>query len=125
MSALSVACLASTALLIAIAPLVHAQARSTPTPSSPGDAARGQRLYVANGCYACHNYDGSGGRQGPRLSQTRLTAQAFVAYVRRPRTMPAYGPKVMSDQQLTDVWTYIRTFPEPPAVSSLPLLKDD
>ena len=85
----------------------------------------GKQLFVANGCWTCHNYNGSGGRQGPRLSQTKLTSAAFIAQLRKPRQMPPYSAKVMSDQDVTDVWNYIKTFPPPPPVDSIPLLNLD
>jgi ubiquinol-cytochrome c reductase cytochrome c subunit len=45
----------------------------------------------------------------------------FVAYVRAPRgEMPPYAVKVMSDQELADV--YAQSRPRPPAVNSIPLL---
>jgi hypothetical protein len=36
--------------------------------------------------------------------------------------MPQYRAKVMSDQELADVYAHIRTFPEPPPVKSIPIL---
>lgn len=90
-----------------------------------GNTENGKRLFTANGCYSCHNYNGSGGRHGPRLSQNQRPAAAFIAFVRKPASMPAYSPKVMSDQELTDVWAYLRTLPAPPPVSSISILNLD
>jgi mono/diheme cytochrome c family protein len=84
----------------------------------------GKMLFVRNGCWQCHNYNGSGGRQGVRLAQIKLTAQGFVNYVRKPRQMPPYSPKIMTDQELLDVYAYIKSFPEPPPLSSVPILND-
>jgi mono/diheme cytochrome c family protein len=91
---------------------------------SSGDADNGKRLFQKNGCYQCHGYAGQGGLAGARLAQTNLTVAAFTAYVRNPPPggMPPYRAKVMSDKELADVWTYIRTFPEPPALKDVPLL---
>lgn len=122
---LALACVGLVFALALLDASTHARTQASPDAAYAGDAASGKRLYVANGCYACHNYNGSGGRHGPRLSQNTLTAAAFIAFVRRPRTMPPYSAKVMSDREVTDVWAYIRTFPEPPPVSSLPLLTLD
>jgi mono/diheme cytochrome c family protein len=88
------------------------------------DVENGTRIYLRNGCWECHNYNGSGGRQGVRLSQIKLTAQGFVNYVRKPRQMTPYGPKIMSDQDLQDVYAYIKSFPEPPPLSSVPILNN-
>jgi mono/diheme cytochrome c family protein len=95
------------------------------TNGNTADIENGKRLYVSYGCYQCHNYNGAGGRSGPRLSQTKLTAPGLISYIRRPRTMPAYSDKVISDREATDVWAYIKTFPEPPPVKSIPLLNLD
>jgi len=90
-----------------------------------GNVENGKRLYVSTGCYGCHNYNGSGGRAGARLSQTKLTASGLINYVRRPRQMPPYSTKVLSDREATDIWAYIRTFPEPPPVANIPILNLD
>lgn len=84
----------------------------------------GKRLYLRNGCYQCHGYGGQGGLGGPRLAQNKFTVAAFTAYVRNPPPsgMPPYRAQVMTDGELADVWTYIRTFPEPAPVKSIPLL---
>src|SRR5437870_8921316 len=89
-----------------------------------GNTENGKRLFLKNGCYQCHGYAGQGGLGGARLAQTKLPLVAFTAYVRNPAPggMPPYRAKVMSDQELADVWTYIKTFPEPPPVKSIPLL---
>jgi mono/diheme cytochrome c family protein len=90
----------------------------------PGDPQNGKRLYLRNGCYQCHGQSGQGGLAGARLAQTKLTQPAFIAYVRNPAPggMPPYRAKVMSDQELADVFSYIRTFPEPPSAKNIPLL---
>jgi mono/diheme cytochrome c family protein len=90
-----------------------------------GDVENGKRLFVADGCYQCHNYNGSGGRSGARLSQTKLNPAGLISYIRRPRTMPAYSTKVLSDREATDIWAYIKTFPEPPPVKSIAILNLD
>ena len=90
-----------------------------------GDTANGKRLFVKNGCFQCHGYAGQGGLNGARLAQTKLTQPGFMAYVRNPPSggMPPYRPKVMSDQELADVYAYIKTFPEPLPAKDIPLLK--
>ena len=89
-----------------------------------GDTENGKRLFVKNGCFQCHGYAGQGGLNGARLAQTRLTQPGFMAYVRNPPSggMPPYRPKVMSDQELADVYAYIKTFPEPLPAKNIPLL---
>jgi mono/diheme cytochrome c family protein len=106
------------------------QAPAAPPPASQasatapaGDAEKGKALFVKNGCYQCHNYEGQGGAAGARLAPNPLSFRGFVTYVRSPRgDMPPYTAKVMSEQDLADVHAYLRSRPRPPAVSSIPLL---
>jgi len=106
-------------VLLVLAGAVMARAQNT-----TGDAENGKRLFLADGCWQCHNYNGAGGRQGARLAQTKLTAQGLISYIRKPRTMPAYSEKVLSDREATDIWAYIKTFPDPPPLSSIPILNN-
>jgi ubiquinol-cytochrome c reductase cytochrome c subunit len=94
--------------------------------TTPGDRRNGERLYMKNGCFQCHGYQGQGGLAGARLSQTKITLTAFTAFVRNPPSggMPPYRAKVMTDQELADVYAYIQTFPTPPPLDSVPLLKE-
>jgi mono/diheme cytochrome c family protein len=89
-----------------------------------GDTASGKRLFERNGCYQCHGWMGQGGTAGPRLSQTKHTQASFTAFVRNPPSggMPPYRAKVMSDQEMVDVYSYIKSFPEPKAAKDIPLL---
>jgi len=107
-------------LLVTFSLLSLALLAQTPT----GDAQNGKRLFQRNGCYQCHGWGGQGGAAGARLAQFKLSQVAFMAYVRNPAPggMPPYRAKIMSDQELADVYAYIKSFPEPPPVSSIPLL---
>ena len=92
---------------------------------SNGNAENGKRLFVRNGCWQCHGYAGQGSRDGARIASTALNAQGVIRYVRRPTgAMPAYIDKVMSDQELTDVWAYLKTLPGPKPVKDIPLLNE-
>jgi mono/diheme cytochrome c family protein len=105
------------------APAVPAP-QSQPSAAAPaGDAEKGKTLFVNNGCYQCHNYEGQGGAAGARLAPNPLPFRGFVNYVRSPRgEMPPYTAKVMSEQDLADVHAYLRSRPRPAAVSGIPLL---
>ena len=61
---------------------------------------------------------------GARLAQTKLPQVAFIAFVRNPSSgsMPPFRAKVLSDQDLADIYAYIKTFPEPRAAKDIPLL---
>jgi hypothetical protein len=37
--------------------------------------------------------------------------------------MPPYTAKVLSDQDLADIYAYLMSIPPPPAIDSIPLLK--
>ena len=92
----------------------------------PGNVDNGKRLFSFNGCYQCHGTVGQGGAAGARLAQTKLNQQGFINFVRNPppSNMPPYRAKIMSDQELADVFAYIRTFPEPLNPANVPLLKE-
>jgi mono/diheme cytochrome c family protein len=101
-----------------------AQAPPQAQPAAPaGNAQVGKDLYVRYSCYACHGYDGHGGA-GARLVPMRMTADRFTAYVRNPRgpQMPPYTTKLLADEQLADVWTYIKSLPVSPDAKDIPLL---
>jgi mono/diheme cytochrome c family protein len=92
--------------------------------TKPGDTENGHRLFERDGCYQCHGHVGQGGLAGPRLAQTKLPLTAFAAFVRNPPSsgMPPFRAKVLSDQELADIYAYIKTFPEPKPVKDIPLL---
>ena len=92
----------------------------------PGDDAReGLALYLSQQCWQCHGYEGQGGVAGVRIAPTLLPYEAFARLVRFTNLMPAYSPKVLSDEQLRLIYTYIRSIPEPPALEEIPELDFD
>ena len=116
--------LAVAATVMTIAVHARQPPANAPSAAAPaGDAEKGKMLFVKNGCYQCHNYEGHGGAAGARIAPNPLPFRGFVSYVRAPRgDMPPYTAKVMSEQDLADVHAYLRSRPRPPAVSSIPLL---
>ena len=102
-------------------------AEQTPSPAAPaGNVDNGKRLYVSAGCALCHNGEGQGGGPGPRLAPNpnMLAFKVFVQRARVPvNSMPPYTTKVLSDQQLADIYAFLRTVPKPPDVSTIPLLQ--
>jgi len=88
-----------------------------------GNAENGKRVFIKDGCYGCHGYDGHGGT-GARLAPKPLPTAAFIAYIRHPGPsgMPVFTPKVISDVELTDIWTYLKSIPDNPGVKDIPLL---
>ena len=101
-----------------------AQAPAPPAQASAataGNAQAGKDLYLRYSCYACHGYAGHGGA-GARLVPLRMPLPSFTSYLRNPRQMPPYTAKVLSDQQVADVWAYIQTLPKSPLAKDIPLL---
>jgi ubiquinol-cytochrome c reductase cytochrome c subunit len=48
---------------------------------------------------------------------------AFSKYVRQPTgEMPPYTAKVVSDQELADLYAFLQSIPAPPSAKSIPLL---
>ena len=96
-------------------------------PAAPAATARtanianGRKAFIQHGCFSCHGYSGEGGR-GARLAQSPIPLQAFAQYVRRPtRSMPPFGTQV-SDQELDDIYAFIKSIPPSPDLKSIPLL---
>ena len=89
-----------------------------------GDAKRGEKMFKDYSCYACHGFSGQNG-PGARLVPMKMATVAFTAYVRAPRTnqMPSYSAKALSDQQLADIWAYIKTLPDSPPAKDIPLIE--
>ncbi len=105
------------AFLKSVAPPPAASAALT------GNADNGKKLFAAYGCYECHGRQGAGASTGPRIGPPVITLAAALRYVRAPTgQMPPYTTKVASDQDITDIYTYLKSFPPPPAASSIPLL---
>ena len=102
-------------------------AGQTPVPAAPaqtGHAENGKRLYMKDTCYFCHGTVGQGaGPVGARLGPPMRNLAGFIRYVRRPGgQMPALTDKVISDQDLTDIYAYLRTILPPKATKDIPLL---
>jgi len=114
--------LAILSMVMTMAAVSNAQ---TGQPAAPaGDAANGKKIYTSYGCYQCHNYAAHGGGAGPRLAPKPISFQAFTRQVRKPANeMPPYTAKVVSDKELADIYAFLLTIPEPPAPSSIPILK--
>jgi mono/diheme cytochrome c family protein len=90
-----------------------------------GDAKIGQKLYITDGCYECHGYQGQGATQtgGARLGPPQIPLSGFISYVRQPSAqMPPYTLKVISDQDLAHIYSFLQSVPKPPPAKTIPLL---
>jgi len=87
-----------------------------------GNVDNGRKLYMKDGCYECHGYNGQGGA-GARIAPKPLPIAALIKYVRHPSgAMPPYTAKVASDQDLADIRAFLATIPDPPPLKSIPIL---
>lgn len=111
-------------LLLAGAAVLAAQAQNQAKATPEGNVENGKRLYNSIGCWQCHGTQAQGGGIfGPRLGPEAIPFIALKAYLRHPSgDMPPYTEKVASDQDLLDIWTFIKSVPKPPPVKSIPIL---
>lgn len=90
-----------------------------------GDADNGKKLFAAYGCYECHGRQGAGASTGPRIGPPAITLAAVLRYVRAPTgQMPPYTSKVVSDQDLADIYAFLKSFPAPRPAKDVPLLNN-
>jgi mono/diheme cytochrome c family protein len=83
----------------------------------------GKKIFVRDGCYQCHGYAGQGSIAGARIGPPVLNAQGMIRYIRKPAgAMPAFSDKVLSDQEVNDIYAYLKTMPAPKAAKDIPLL---
>ena len=121
-------------LLLLLTATLMASMLSAQTPAAPqasnaaaprGNAENGKKIFTAYGCYQCHNYTAAGGGAGPRLAPRPIPFPAFTKAIREPRNeMVPYTAKIASDQDLADIYAFLLTIPEPPAVNTIPLLNN-
>ena len=89
-----------------------------------GDAVKGKANFERVGCYQCHGHEGQGGREGPRIAApVPLAFPALNAFVRTTSgDMPPFTEKVLSNQELIDIYAYLQSIPAPPDHKTIPLL---
>jgi ubiquinol-cytochrome c reductase cytochrome c subunit len=122
-------CIAFAVGALIAAASVHAQG-TLPKPATMAAAAapagkveNGGVLYKKIGCYQCHANEAQGGLSGPRVGPGLIPYARFSQYIRKPTgEMPPYTTKVLSDQEIADIYAWVNARPKPPAVDSLPQL---
>lgn len=110
------------ALVLAIsAPIAAQQVSDAPA----GDPHKGSQAFRANGCYACHGTVGHGGAwQGPKLAPEPIPYEAFIAQLREPaKAMPRYSQKVLSDEDVADIYAYLRAVPRGKTAAQIRILQ--
>jgi ubiquinol-cytochrome c reductase cytochrome c subunit len=91
-----------------------------------GSVEAGYKAFMKYQCYTCHGTIGQGGDRGtgPKLAPNPFPWAGFEHQVRTPRQdMPAYRKQHVSDQELADIYAYVRSIKPSPDVKSIPLLK--
>ena len=110
------------ALLLTLAATAPAAAAAA---QSAGDTTRGAKLYVANGCYACHGTRGNGGGvAGPPIAPP-IAVEAFTRQMRQPvQRMPAFSERLLSSADIADIIAFLRTTPKGKGPADIPLLRE-
>ena len=117
------------AILLLAAPASRAQnaapqgEKSEAAPA--GNTETGKKIFTKDGCYECHGREGQGAAQGagPRIGPLQLSFEAFTKYVHQPTgQMPPYSNKVISDQDLADIYAYLQSRPKATPSKDIPLL---
>lgn len=105
--------------------LPPARARQKSDAPPAGNAENGKKLFMADGCYECHGRQGQGALQtgAARIGPPMLDFDGFQSYVRKPaNNMPPYSVKAIPDQDLGDIYAYLKSIPMPPKGKDIPLL---
>ncbi len=88
-----------------------------------GDAGKGKATFERVGCFECHGHQGQGGVAGLKLAPDPLPYDTLVAFVRSSTgPMPPYSAKILSDDELGDIYAYLESIPKPPDPKSIPAL---
>ena len=114
-------------VILLVSALLSASAMQAPAAAAAvaGNAESGKRLYMKHTCYFCHGTVGQGASvTGARIAVVARNLQGFTRYVRQPAgQMPAYSDKILSDQELADMFAYLRALPPAKSAREIPLLE--
>ena len=88
-----------------------------------GNAETGRRLFMRDGCYECHGILGQGANgYGPRIGPDPISVQGIKNYLRKPSgNMPPYAAKIVSDQDVADMYAYLKSVARPVDIKNIPL----
>ena len=96
--------------------------------AAAASAEHGKTAFIQSGCWQCHGTMGQGSIMtsgGKRLAPDPLPWETFSAFVRSSnRAMPPFSEKILSDNDLADIYAYLQSSPKPPDTASIPLLKE-
>jgi mono/diheme cytochrome c family protein len=112
-------------LATALCGVPSVRARQASDAPVAGKAENGRKLFMNDGCYECHGRQGQGAAQtgAARIGPPQLSFEGFQSYVRKPANqMPPYTAKALPDQDLADIYAYLKSIPMPPKGKDIPLL---
>jgi mono/diheme cytochrome c family protein len=114
-------------LVFAAMLLAFSAARAQQSADTPptGNAQNGKKLFNGDGCYECHGRQGQGAAQtgAARIGPPQLSYEGFQNYVRSPKNqMPPYTSKALPDQDVADIYAFLKSIPMPPKGKDIPLL---
>jgi mono/diheme cytochrome c family protein len=88
-------------------------------------AEKGRENFMKNGCWQCHGTWGQGGSAGLRLAPNPKPLAYISAFIRNSNgPMPPYTTKVLSEEDLGDIYAYLQSIPASPDPKTIPLLND-
>ncbi|MGH6682438.1 MAG: c-type cytochrome [Pseudolabrys sp.] len=95
--------------------------------ASAASAEHGKIAFMQHGCWQCHGTMGQGSiatSGGKRLAPNPMPWEALAGFVRSTnRAMPPFSEKILSDDDLADIYAYLQSIPKPPDVNGISLLK--
>ena len=101
---------------------------STSPAASGQRTAEGKVLFDTVGCWSCHGFNGQGAMSrgiasGPHINARVLPEAAFLHQLRSPiGVMPPYSADVLTDEQVSAIYDYLRSLPVGPGLKDIPLL---
>jgi mono/diheme cytochrome c family protein len=113
------------AFVVLLCSISAARAQQSSDAAPAGNAQNGKKLFMSDGCYECHGRLGQGAAQtgAARIGPPQLSFEGFQNYVRAPKNnMPPYIAKAIPDQDLADIYAYLKSIPMPPKGKDIPLL---
>jgi mono/diheme cytochrome c family protein len=110
--------------IVALSILAAAFLTSAAAAQPQGNAERGKAAFLRVGCYTCHGYEGQG-VPGKKIAPNPLPYPAFSNFVRTsPGEMPTFTAQILPDQDLADIYAYLRSKPASPNPANIPLLQE-
>ena len=102
-----------------------------PYVSAADSDTNGVKVYLEQGCYSCHGYNGTGRYPlANDVSGIMFDENIFLAFLRQradisptsaSNRMPNYSVEVLNDEDAKDVYRYIKTFiDKPPEIDDIP-----